>query len=120
MAINVVMPKLGMTMEQGKVVEWKKKEGEMVKEGEIVMVIETEKVTYEVESVGTGMLHIIVEEGTEVPVGEVVGVLAADQAEFDSLRGGEPAAAPAPAPQAPAPAALGQAAPSAGERFHHP
>jgi pyruvate/2-oxoglutarate dehydrogenase complex dihydrolipoamide acyltransferase (E2) component len=51
MAINVVMPKLGMTMEQGKIVEWKKKEGEMVKEGEIVMVIETEKVTYEVESV---------------------------------------------------------------------
>jgi len=59
MAVNVTMPKLGLTMETGKIVEWKKKEGEQVQEKEILLVVETEKITYDVESPATGILHII-------------------------------------------------------------
>ena len=98
MAVNVVMPKLGLTMVSGKIVEWKKNEGEQVNEKEIVMVIETEKVTYEVESPGTGILHIIVAPDVEVPVSDVVGVLAENKGEYDKIvAGGAPATAAAPA-----------------------
>ena len=54
MATNVTMPKLGLTMETGKIVEWKKEEGEEVKEKEIFLVVETEKITYEVEAPASG------------------------------------------------------------------
>ncbi|MBT3260379.1 MAG: biotin/lipoyl-binding protein, partial [Deltaproteobacteria bacterium] len=53
---DVVMPKLGLTMTEGLIVEWKKKEGDQVKKGEILFVLETEKVTYEVESPENGVL----------------------------------------------------------------
>jgi pyruvate dehydrogenase E2 component (dihydrolipoamide acetyltransferase) len=46
MAVEVTMPKLGLTMETGKITEWKKGEGETVKKGEILLVVETEKITY--------------------------------------------------------------------------
>ena len=45
MATNVTMPKLGLTMETGKIVEWKAAEGGEVKEGEILLIVETEKIT---------------------------------------------------------------------------
>ena len=113
MAIEVTMPKLGLTMETGKITEWKKKEGEQVKKGEILLVVETEKITYEVEAPGDGMLHIVVPVEGEVPVAELIGYLAADKAEYDKVAagGGAPAAAAAPAPTA-APAAQA-AAPAA-------
>jgi len=63
-------------MVEGKVVEWKKGEGEEVKKGEIVLVIETEKVTYEVEAPASGTLgKIVVPEGDTVPVGEVLAYI---------------------------------------------
>ncbi len=112
MAVNVTMPKLGLTMETGKINEWRKKEGEQVNQGEILLVVETEKITYEVESPGTGILHIIVPQEGEVPVAELIGIIAADKAEYDKIAaGGAPAAAasaPAAAPaqaKAPTPAA---------------
>ena len=111
MAIEVTMPKLGLTMETGKITEWKKKEGEQVKKGEILLVVETEKITYEVEAPGDGMLHIVVPVEGEVPVAALIGYLAADKAEYDKVAagGGAPATAPtpatAPADQAAAPAA---------------
>ena len=113
MAIEVTMPKLGLTMETGKITEWKKKEGEQVKKGEILLVVETEKITYEVEAPGDGMLHIVVPVEGEVPVAALIGYLAADKAEYDKVAagGGAPAAAAAPAPVA-APAAQA-AAPAA-------
>lgn len=85
MAVNVTMPKLGMTMEAGKISEWKKKEGERVQAGEIILVIETEEVSYEVESPGTGTLHIVVAEEQEVPVGELLGIVAVDDAEYHEI-----------------------------------
>jgi pyruvate dehydrogenase E2 component (dihydrolipoamide acetyltransferase) len=105
MATNVTMPKLGLTMETGKIVEWKKAEGEEVKQGEILLIVETEKITYEVESPGTGILHIIVPQDAEVPVAELIGVIAADKAEYDKVAAGAAPAAAAPAAEAMAAAA---------------
>ena len=116
MATNVTMPKLGLTMETGKIVEWKVAEGGEVKQGEILLIVETEKITYEVEAPASGLLHIIVPQEGEVPVAELIGVIAADKAEYEKAAAGgaAPAAAPAPAaaaPQASAPA--GAPAPAA-------
>ena len=111
MATNVTMPKLGLTMETGKIIEWKKQEGDQVQEKEILLVVETEKITYDVEAPATGILHIISPVESEVPVAELIGIIAADKAEFDKVAAAgapAPAAAAAPAAQeatAPAPAA---------------
>ena len=115
MAIEVTMPKLGLTMETGKIIEWKKNEGDQVKKGEILLVVETEKITYEVEAPGDGMLHIVVPVEGEVPVAALIGYLAADKAEYDKMAagGGAPAAAPAPATAPAAQAAAPAASPAA-------
>jgi pyruvate dehydrogenase E2 component (dihydrolipoamide acetyltransferase) len=76
MPIDIVMPKLGLTMTEGLIVEWKKNEGAEVQKGEILFVLETEKVTYEVEAPEDGVLgKIIVKEQETVPVGAVVAYL---------------------------------------------
>ena len=76
MATTVTMPKLGLTMTEGTVIEWKKKEGEQVEKGEILYVLETEKVTFEVEAPESGILgKIIAKEGDVVPVGGVVAYI---------------------------------------------
>ncbi len=120
MATNVTMPKLGLTMETGKIVEWKAAEGGEVKEGEILLIVETEKITYEVEAPATGLLHIVVAAEEEVPVAELIGIIAADKAELDSLPAGGAPAPEAPAADAPAAVAAAPAAPApereAGER----
>ncbi len=109
MAIELQMPKIGLTMTEGKVVEWRKRVGERVEKGEVVFVFETEKTTYDVESPEAGFLaRIVVAEDETVPVGAVVGLL--------SEREGEEAAPPAaPAGEArPARAAAGPPAPLEG------
>ena len=76
MITEVVIPMLGITVERGRIVEWLKKEGERVEKGEILFVVETEKVTTEVESPASGILaKILVPAGMEVPVLTVVGVI---------------------------------------------
>jgi dihydrolipoamide dehydrogenase len=76
MPLEIVMPKLGLTMTEGLIVEWKKKEGESVKKGDILFVLETEKVTYEVEAPEDGTLgKILVRAQETVPVGAVVAYL---------------------------------------------
>jgi pyruvate dehydrogenase E2 component (dihydrolipoamide acetyltransferase) len=126
MATNVTMPKLGLTMETGKIVEWKKQEGEEVQEKEVLLVVETEKITYDVEAPATGILHIISPVESEVPVAELIGIIAADKAEYDGVAAGSaPAAAPAaqeaaaPSPAAAQPAAPASPAPARapGERI---
>jgi pyruvate dehydrogenase E2 component (dihydrolipoamide acetyltransferase) len=120
MAANVTMPKLGLTMETGKIVEWKKQEGEQVQEKEILLVVETEKITYDVEAPATGILHIISPVESEVPVAELIGIIAADKAEFDTVAAaGAPAPAAAAAPsaqEATAPAPTAAPAPAAPAR----
>lgn len=75
MSTKITMPKLGLTMTEGTVVEWIKKEGETVEKGSIIFVIETEKVTYEVEAPASGILNILVKEGQIVPVGGLLGYI---------------------------------------------
>ncbi len=76
MATRVTMPKLGLTMTEGRIVEWRKQVGETVTKGEILYVIETEKVTFEVEAPESGILgKIVAKEDEVVPVGGVVGYI---------------------------------------------
>jgi pyruvate dehydrogenase E2 component (dihydrolipoamide acetyltransferase) len=75
-ATEVVVPMLGITVERGKIVEWLKKEGDPVEKGEIIFIVETEKVTTEVESPASGILaKIMVSAGVEVPVLTPVAVI---------------------------------------------
>jgi len=94
MAIPVLMPKIGLTMTEGRIVEWRKKEGEWVDRGEVLFVFETEKVAFEVEASHAGYLSRILAEVEEtVPVGEVVGLLtetADERAERPAGKPGEP------------------------------
>ena len=93
MAKNVVMPKLAMAMNEGTITSWMFAEGDQVTKGEILLEIETEKVSYEIEAIGDGLLHIEVPAGETVPVEALIGYLAEDAAELASLAGAaEPAA----------------------------
>ncbi len=112
MPINILMPALSPTMEKGNLAKWLKKEGDKVKSGDVIAEIETDKATMEVEAVDEGTIaKIVVPEGTQdVPVNDVIAVLAGDgedvKAAGASTGGAKPAAAPAPAPakaEAPAP-----------------
>jgi len=73
---EVIMPKLGLTMESGKIEKWHKKEGDKVKAGEVLFEVMTDKVTLEVESYNSGILRKILRaEGEEVPVTEVIAYI---------------------------------------------
>ena len=77
MSVNVTMPKMGMTMKVGKVSKWYKHEGDSLEKGENLFEVETEKITNKIESPGTGILfQIVVPEGSTVPVGTILAVIA--------------------------------------------
>jgi pyruvate dehydrogenase E2 component (dihydrolipoamide acetyltransferase) len=76
MPIEVKMPKLGLTMEQGTVVEWLKAEGDAVKQGQPLFVLETDKLTLEAEAPASGTLgQILIPAGTTVSTGTAVGLI---------------------------------------------
>lgn len=76
MAVELTIPKFGLTMTEAQIVEWKKQEGDNVKKGEVLFVLETEKVTYEFEAPEDGRLaKIVVPEMETVPVGTVVAYM---------------------------------------------
>jgi pyruvate dehydrogenase E2 component (dihydrolipoamide acetyltransferase) len=76
MAISVVMPALEMAQDTGKLLSWRKKEGDHVAKGEILLEIETDKAVVEVESPGAGILAgIRAREGAVVPVGQTIAWL---------------------------------------------
>ena len=78
MAISVVMPALEMAQETGKLLAWRKKEGEAVKKGEPLLEIETDKAVVEIEAPGDGFLAgITAHEGAVIPVGETIAWLVA-------------------------------------------
>ena len=81
-----MIPKLGMSTAPLTLVEWKAKEGDRVEKGNIVMVVETEKIRYDVEAEASGFLHILVEEEQEVPIGTVAGLIAETKEELEALR----------------------------------
>jgi len=93
MPVEIVMPKLGLTMTEGMIVDWNFKEGDPVNQGDILFVLETEKVTYEVEAPASGILAKILTPGGEtVPVGTVIGYLAEEGEEIPDLPQGQPPA----------------------------
>jgi pyruvate dehydrogenase E2 component (dihydrolipoamide acetyltransferase) len=76
MAVEVVLPALGLTVEKGKILKWLKKEGETVAKGDSLYEVEADKVTTEVESPASGVLRkILILEGVEVPILTVVAVI---------------------------------------------
>jgi pyruvate dehydrogenase E2 component (dihydrolipoamide acetyltransferase) len=105
MSINITMPALSPTMEEGKLAKWHVKEGDNVSSGDVIAEIETDKATMEVEAVDEGKIgKIVVPEGAEnVKVNAVIAVL---------LTEGESAPTAAPAPAAPPPSAAAPKAPA--------
>lgn len=78
MAVSVVMPALEMAQESGKVISWRKREGEKVSKGEPLLEVETDKAVVEVESPGDGILSAIsAREGAVIPVGQTIAWLLA-------------------------------------------
>ena len=103
MTLQVLMPKVGLTMTEGRIVEWKKREGERVEQGEILFVFDTEKVAFEVEAAHSGFLARILKQVDEtVQVGEVVGLLAESEGERAELNGEKPSV-PQEGPETPGP-----------------
>ena len=101
MAIELKMPALSPTMEEGTLAKWLVKEGDSVKSGDILAEIETDKATMEFEAVDEGVISsITIPEGTDgVKVGTVIALIAGD----DEAATPPPAAPAAPAPMATAP-----------------
>lgn len=112
MPIDILMPALSPTMEEGKLAKWLKAEGDTVSSGDVLAEIETDKATMEVEAVDEGVLgKIMVAEGTdEVKVNAVIAVLLQDGEDASAI-GSAPAAAPAAAEPAPAAESAPAAAP---------
>jgi pyruvate dehydrogenase E2 component (dihydrolipoamide acetyltransferase) len=107
MPINILMPALSPTMEKGNLAKWLKREGDKVKSGDIIAEIETDKATMEVEAVDEGIIaKIVVPDGTaDVPVNQVIAVLAGEGEDPKAAAASAGSAAPpAPKPQAAAPA----------------
>ena len=116
MPINITMPALSPTMEEGTLAKWLVKEGDEVNSGDLIAEIETDKATMEVEAVDEGVVaKLLVAEGTEgVAVNAVIAVLAEDGEDASAVEAAPAAAAPekpqeAPAPDAPKPAAAASA-----------
>jgi pyruvate dehydrogenase E2 component (dihydrolipoamide acetyltransferase) len=107
MPINILMPALSPTMEKGNLAKWLKKEGDKVKSGDVIAEIETDKATMEVEAVDEGTIaKIVVPEGTQdVPVNDVIAVLAGDGEDVKAAGAGAASAPPKPAAPAAEPAA---------------
>jgi len=123
MPIDIRMPALSPTMEKGNLARWFKKEGEQVKAGDVIAEIETDKATMEYEAVDDGTLaKILVPAGTaDVPVNQVIAVLAGEGEDVKAAAAGAgrgatmPKAAPAAitSPPPPKSAALASPAPAA-------
>jgi pyruvate dehydrogenase E2 component (dihydrolipoamide acetyltransferase) len=103
MSTEFIMPKLGLTMEEGTILEWLVEDGTEITQGMAVLRIETDKVESDVESPGAGRFHRVGNQGDTYPCGALIGYLLAD--------GEEPPVAKAPA--SPAPVAAQTSSPNA-------
>ena len=122
---KVVLAKLSPTMEEGTIVKWTKKEGDAVKQGDVLAEIETDKANMEMEALGSGVLRkILVPAGGKAPIGALIGVIAEPNEDIEPLiakegakAGGAPkpaagASTPAPEPAKAAVEATAKAAPA--------
>ncbi|UZK69382.1 pyruvate dehydrogenase complex dihydrolipoamide acetyltransferase [Sphingomonas sp. S1-29] len=98
MSIELKMPALSPTMEEGTLAKWLVKEGDSVKSGDLMAEIETDKATMEFEAVDEGVIaKILVAEGTDgVKVGTVIAIIAEEGEDAGSVEAPQAAAAPAP------------------------
>jgi pyruvate/2-oxoglutarate dehydrogenase complex dihydrolipoamide acyltransferase (E2) component len=106
MAHDIIMPALGMAQDTGIIVSWRKQLGDEVKSGDVLMEVETDKSTVEVEAGYDGYLaSVMAETGVPIPVGQVVAVISGDKSDV-GVAPTKPAAPPAAVTQdnAPAPA----------------
>lgn len=96
MPINITMPALSPTMEEGNLAKWLVKEGDTVKSGDVIAEIETDKATMEVEAVDEGVVaKLVVPAGTEgVKVNALIAILAADGEDVGTAASGGGASAP--------------------------
>ncbi len=99
MPVDILMPALSPTMEKGNLAKWLKKEGDVVKSGDVLAEIETDKATMEIEAIDEGVLaKILVAEGTQdVPVNTLIAIIAQDGESVSAV----PNASAAPAVAAP-------------------
>jgi len=83
MVTKVVMPRLSLTMKEGTVGKWYKKEGESVEKGEPIVEVVSEKATYDLEAPSPGILRkVLVEAGVDVPVNAIIAVITAPDESF--------------------------------------
>ena len=118
MVHDLIMPKLGLTMTEGVLAEWRVQPGGRFKAGDVLLVVETDKIASEVEAESDGVLvETTVPAGETVPVGTAIGRWSADGTATvpPPPRAAAPAAAP-PKPEAPPPA-MASAPPAPGERL---
>ncbi len=125
MASIITMPKLGLTMKTGTVTHWNAAVGDPVVEGEVVVEVMTEKITYQLESPATGvLLKVLVYEDEEVPVGTLIGVVGQSGEDVSTLLtrdfAAEAAASISGVAPAPADAAAGAGAPAAASPAGQP
>ena len=110
MATEITMPRLSDTMSEGTIAKWRKQVGEKVDKGDILVEIETDKATMELEAFQAGVLGLItVGEGETVPIGESIGLMVAPGEEVPAAAPAAPATAPASAGPAPVPHAAATA-----------
>ncbi len=103
---EIILPKLGQTMEEGTIVEWLKKEGDPVNKGDILFQVETDKAVLEVEAKTKGtLLKILVGKGVKVPVLTVVGLIGEPGEDISAYTGGAAGGQATKQPSAPGPAA---------------
>ncbi len=109
MSVELLVPQLGESITEAVVGKWHKRVGDAVKADEPVVVLETDKVTIDVQAPQGGALQAIrVPEGTKVRIGEVLGTIDPSAAGAAQVRAAPAAAAPAPAPAAAAPGGNGK------------
>ncbi len=111
MAVEIIMPKLGVDMQEGEIIEWKKQEGDVINEGEVLLEMMSDKTSMELEAEESGVLIKIVHgNGAVVPVTEVIAYIGAEGETVDV------ASTPAPTPSqeaAPVTEAVAPVAPTA-------
>jgi 2-oxoglutarate dehydrogenase E2 component (dihydrolipoamide succinyltransferase) len=95
---KIEVPSVGESITSGVITAWLAKDGQNIKEGQNIFELETDKATLEIPSPGTGILEILVNEGTEVEIGQTVAMLDSVQ---QPQRPAEPAPPAAPAPKKP-------------------
>jgi pyruvate dehydrogenase E2 component (dihydrolipoamide acetyltransferase) len=119
---DVNMPKLSDTMEEGTIVEWKKKSGDQVKAGEVLAEVESDKATFDLEAESDGTLQILVEQGVPAKIGAPIakigegGGQAPEKAKPKEPEAKVPPPKEAPPKKAPASPPAAQAAPPPQDR----